>query len=57
MRFRKKKKSHFQTLTKEEEKKIIKELCLSLSEPTLYDFRFYEDKENEILQNKLSSKV
>ena len=57
MRFRKKKKSHFQPLTKEKEQKIIKELCLSLSEPTLYDFRFYEDKENEILQNKLSSKV
>ena len=57
MRFRKKKKSHFQPLTKEKEQKIIKELCLSLSKPTLYDFRFYENKENEILQNKLSSKV
>ena len=57
MRFRKKKKSHFQILTKEEEKKIIKELCESLSDLSFYDFPNLKEKENEILQNKLSSKV
>lgn len=57
MRFRKKKKSHFQILTKEEEKKIIKELCESLSDLSFYDFPHLKEKENEILQNKFSSKV
>lgn len=56
MRFRKKK-SHFQILTKKEEKKIIKELCESLSDLSFYDFQHLKEKENEILQNKLSSKV